>query len=241
MGTKEGIQYSLRKNPFREDGKYIASTVTRASLSLEGIVRQMSIKGTTLTEVDIKAVIVLFRNEIIEALSSGTGVNIDNFFFIKASISGIYENLNDSFDPARHSLNINMIPSGKFMRDVKGLTKVEKVDRVFKGPEIYNVYDGQSKTTNLDVTVNSLVKIEGKNMAFDSTADDEGLFLISADGTQSIKVNYTDDIGSKTLRFVLPPEAVDLGATILVEVRSRLRTKILKKGTTEFLLNVKSN
>lgn len=240
MGQKLGIQFSLRRNPFQENGKYIANTVTRSNMGLQEIVRKMSVKGTTLTEVDIRAVIVLFRNEIIEALLDGNGINIDSFFSIKPSVGGVYDSPTDSFDRGKHSLSINMIPSGRFISDFERASKVERIDKAKKTPDILIVYDGESKSINQLVTVNSLIRLEGKNLAFDAEADDEGLYLHSEDGLKSVKVNYTDTIRNKELRFILPPEVTELGDVINIEVRTRLKTKILKKGGADFMLNVKA-
>lgn len=240
MGKKLGLQYSLRENPFQENGKFIANTLTRSNLGLEEIVTKMSEKGTTLTEVDIRAVIVLFRNEIIEALSDGNGVNIDNFFSVKASISGVFESIHDGFESDRHSLNLNMIAGAKFVADFGAKTRIEKIKKAKKLPEIVTVFDGKSESLNRNVTVNSLVRLEGDNLAFDKTADDEGIYLYSEDGKNSIKVKYSDTIRNKELRFVLPQEATTLGEIIYIEVRTRLKTKILKKGVTDFMLNLKT-
>lgn len=240
MGKKLGLQYSLRKNPFQESNKYIANTLTRANMGLEEIVRKMSVKGTTLTEVDIRAVIVLFRNEIIEALLDGNGINIDNFFSIKPSISGLFESINDGFESDRHSLNLNMVASAKFVAEFGARTRIEKIKKPVKIPEIETVFDGVSESQNQNVTVNSLVRLEGDHLAFDKTADDEGIYLYSEDGKNSIKVNYSDTIRNKELRFVMPQEATTLGEVIFIEVRARLKTKILKKGVTNFMLNLKT-
>lgn len=238
MGQKKGTRYFLKDNPFKDDGTFIANTVIRENVDLEDIIRRMVDRGTTLTEIDLAAVIRLFKNEILNCMAEGKGVNIDDFFTIRTTISGIFDDETDSYDKARHSLKANINVSSKFSQLLASRIIVEKVDTPERVPKIQKVYDQFTETINEQLTVGNVVRLRGSNLFFDRKADDEGVFLVNKEATSSIKITYRDTISNKELRFLVPQEATTLGEEVYIELRSRLKTKHLRLGRQKFTVKV---
>lgn len=238
MREKHGTQYYLRENPFGEEGTFIAGTVTRTTVGLESIIRRMVGRGTTLTEIDLFAVIRLFRNEIMACIIEGAGVNIEDFFVIRPTISGQFNGVKDSFDSSRHNFSASINLSSRFIERARKEAIIEKIDRPKKQPEIQEVHDQASATLNRQVTIGRTVRLEGKNLAFDKEQADEGVFLLNSDASAFIKIAYDDIVKNGELRFIVPSEVRALGEEIYIEVKSRLKTKVMRFDRTMFRLKV---
>lgn len=233
---KVGVQFFLRENPFKDDGTYIANTITRRNLGKEDIIQRMLGRGTTLTDVELVSVLRLFRNEIVKCLAEGAGVNIDDFFIIQPSVSGFFKSLDDSFDPKRHSINARINISRKFRKHLSEQARYEKISRPDKNPVINRVHDQVSDSYNKQMTIGYVVRLLGQKLAFNRDAEDEGVFLLSSDCKKSMKINYMDVIANNELRINVPQEATTLGEEIYIEVRTRGKTKYIGFGRTRFSL-----
>ena len=231
------IDYFLRKNYFGDKKGYIAQTSAKASYETKDITTRMLGKGTTLTEADLNATLVLLKESVLEILAEGGSVNIVDWLSFKTSISGVFENLTSTFNPDTNQININIKCSTTFANDLRKRVKVNRVEESGKMPAIKQIHDFGSNTLNSKITVKDMVKLEGINLKFDLSMEDEGIFIISEDGNKELKVTYREDPMNKVLRFVTP-DLQDMGTKVYIEIRSRMGTKVLKKGQIEYPLEI---
>lgn len=233
---KVGIQYFLRENPFKDDGRFIANSINRGNIGMEDLIMRMVKRGTTLTEIDLSAVLMLFRSEIIRCLAEGTGVNVDDFFVIRPSVSGYFNSREDNYDPKRHRINAKICASRKLIKQLSDQARLEKISQPNKDPHIMRVHDQVSDTYNKQMTIGYVVMLKGQRLAFNREAEDEGVFLLSSDYKRSMKINYMDVIANNKLRIIIPQKVTELGDEIYIEVRTRGKTKYLGFGRTGFSL-----
>lgn len=238
MANKIGIEYSLREG--FGSNKYMANTLSKHKVGLEEFAKKVASKAGGLSEINVIMVIELIKKELIEILEAGESVRLDNFLSISSSITGNFDSLNSKFDPKKHKVKINIIPSTKIVKELNSLAKPKRIRKAEKEPVLKRVCDLRSGTCNSQITAGSMVRLEGSNLSFDNKADDEGIFIYSASGDKAVKINYHDVMGNKELRFIVPPNLQELGDTVYIEVKSRMKTKTMRKGISECLLTVVS-
>lgn len=238
MVTKKGTPYYLRDNPFGEENSFIAQAVTRSVADLNKVIARMVDKGSSLTEVDLRGVIILFRKVIIDLISEGVGVSIDSFLNIRPTISGVFEGYDDTFDRSRHQLNLKVQLNVKFMEDLLKEITMEKIDRPERAPLLKLLHDMATESYNKSLTVGNIVRLEGKYLSFDRQKGDEGIYIYSKEGDQFIKIDFRDKSSNRELRFLIPPQVATLGEEVYIEVKTRYGTKLLREGRTKFLLRV---
>lgn len=238
MGKKEGTPYYLRDNPFKDDGTFIAQAVCRRNADLNAVIDRMVDKGTTLTEVDLRAVITLFRDAIINLISEGAAINIDNFISIRSTIGGVFTAYDEKFEPTRHQYKLKMLPSVRFMTDLLKEVSVERIEKSEKVPLIKLLHDMATDTFNKSLTAGNIVRIEGKNLSFNRAEEDEGIYIYNKGGDRFIKVNFRNKSNNKELHFLVPPDVATLGEEVYIMIKTRYGTKILRDGKTMFLLKV---
>lgn len=238
MANRPGIEYSLRE-AFESD-KYVANTVSRRIVKLEEFTQKVASKVGGLSEFDVVTVIKQMEKELIDILAKGESVRLDNFLSIRASISGNFDSLNSKFDPKKNKVRITVTPSSKMAKQLNRTPRVFKVRMTENLPELKKVYDLESGSYNSRLTVGGMFRLEGNRLFFNIKAEDEGIYIYSADRKRAIKVDYKDVVSNKELRFIVPPEIEALGDKVIIEIKSRMKTKTMRTGTSEYMLTVVS-
>ena len=99
--------YSLRDNPLTEDpNDKLPQLEGVRSFTKEEIIERILKRGNTMTRTDLLAAINAYAEEIAFITEEGNTVNTP-LLNTSLSISGVFVNGEDSFDPRRHTLKIN--------------------------------------------------------------------------------------------------------------------------------------
>ena len=231
------MEYYLKKNPFGNQSNYVAQTITAKIYNTDDVIRRMLGRGSTLTEPDLKANLSLLRQVIIDILSEGGTINIEDFLHFKFSISGVFERPTDSFDASKHTVNVNVNVSQRLIKELVNKANPIKVESTEKRPVIKMVHDLESDSLNKLVTNRNMVRIEGTNLAFDKDKEDEGIYIIAGDESKELKVKYKDKMSSTSMVFMLP-DLISFSDKVYIEVRTRMNTKTLRNGRTSNTLNM---
>lgn len=239
MTNKIGINYSLRE-AFNASGKYIATTISNNKVGLQEFVKKVASRTGRISEIDVLTVIKLVEEELIDTLSAGDTINLDSFFAVRPSITGNFDSKFAKFDPKKNKISINIIPSKKMVDKLNALSKTKCIVTERKTPQLKRVCDLRSRTCNSQITAGGMVRLEGSNLSFDNSADDEGIFIYSANGKKGIKINYHDVMGNKELRFIAPPDLQELGDKVYIEIKSRMKTKTMRQVISDYMLTVVS-
>ena len=226
------ISYALRENLLTADpDDCMAQVVDARTYTQEDITKEMVKRGTSLTEADIAAYQKLEQEVYKDIIANGGHLNtpLINTSF---SITGVFANMADSFDKARHAVKLN-VNAGSALREAAAQAKVQKTEAASTDPYITSVTD---KVTGDSATVRagSVMELTGSRLKFDAADAEQGVFALTAGG----EVRCETVIENKPARLlVMLPASMEAGE-FTVEVRTRLTGtrnasgKTLKKGSS---------
>lgn len=178
------IKYHLVENHLTDrDNDYTAQVQSASSFDKNALVDRMLQRGTLLTKTDILAVLNSFDETVCDVLKEGSTINLP-LFNTGFSISGVFEGAMDSFDPARHDININ-ISRGLLLRELKDDISAEKVATPAPSNNIIEVKDSITGKVNESVTSGGVFEIYGSGIKVSGSSADVGVYFEAFDGTTS--------------------------------------------------------
>lgn len=212
------LHYSLYDNHFTADdpddrlARPVDVTVhTRADL-IEAITGLGSILKPTETE----AVIDNYWQTIAGYIQKGEGYS-DDYISTRFGISGVFQDDEDQFDPARHKVMVSIVLKDS-LTDVADDISLRKVDSRHIVPEVEQIYDWGSGTNDDILTPGDVLEVTGTHLKILDNADGEGVFFVNqSDGTEA-EASQLRTNEPKTLTLRIPK---DLAAgTYRLEVRN---------------------
>jgi len=211
------LNYALFENHLTSDpNDYMAVTTNAISLDQEAIIQLMLKRGSTLTATDIMAVLKMEREVICEQAALGNNITTP-VFNLNMSIKGVFNGLDDSFDPSRHSIRFNLSP-GVELRKVMDSVKTQKVRGEKAGPVIDQLVDAATGSVNDQLTSGGLATLRGSYLKYDASDPTQGIFFVANDATETrVEVISLNKPGE--LHFLAPALAA---GTYHVEVRAIL-------------------
>lgn len=227
------VRYALYPNhPTDRPNDHRAMVWHSNSLSMGDIIDQMISRGSTITKADALATLENYEAAIERALSQGHRINTP-LMNISLSISGIFENHEDYFNPERHQLHINC-NCGLRLKNLPEKLSLKKVNGHIPRPDITRFMDVVTETNNDLLTPGNIAIVHGNNMKTDPEDEQQGVFFVSNDGTE-IRVNRFIRNMTKELIFTIPDNLTADSYTLEIraimhgasEIRAgRLDTKI---------------
>ena len=221
------LRYGLVPNHLTDDpNDCMAVTTDNDTINIEQIVERAIGKGSTVTKAEALSVIEEFEYSVVAAIKEGNNV-ITELFKIYPSVSGVFTDEEDGFDPARHSVKLNL-NAGSRLKSIVSDIELKKVEINSPQPVLQQFINLKSNTINEDFTPGQVASIKGSLLKFDSEDPQQGIFFIADDGTETKVANVIKNKPSELLFFV--PEGLTSG-TFQVEVRAiQYNHKKLKTG-----------
>lgn len=134
------LQYGLIENvltPTPDDCTAVPQNVR--PYTMDEILDMMMEHGTTITRIDVKAVLQLYKEVVVSLVTDAPTVNT-KLMNVAPSISGVFNNTADVFDASRHRINVNLTP-GKALTEARARISVQKAQMVGTAPYITEVND----------------------------------------------------------------------------------------------------
>ena len=210
--------YALFENHLTSDpDDYMAVTTSAISLDQDAIIQLMLKRGSTLTETDIMAVLKMEREVICEQAAMGNNLTTP-LFNLSMSIKGVFNGLDDSYDPSRHSIKMNLTP-GTELRKTAASIKTQKVRGGKVSPIIDQLVDAATGSVNDQVGSESLARLRGSYLKYNANDSLQGIFFIAADGTET-RVTVISLNKPGELHFMVPALAT---GEYRVEVRAIIK------------------
>lgn len=211
------ILYSLLKNNITsESSKFYGRVQPYKSMGLDDIIIDMKEKGTGSSETDMRATLQLFFESVTKMISNGYNVNLPVANF-KPGVTGLFDSLLDTFDPARHSLKVN-VSAGYMPLLAMRNAVVEKVKSLTPKPDVLGFIDVHSGLSNTRITPNGIGTIIGSELKFNPDVAEEGIFFVNGTTTK-VQVIATRTEGK--LMFSIPQLAA---GSYALEVRKGYKT-----------------
>ncbi len=213
------MNYSLVENRLTEEpDDYMARTVSLTTKKRSDLVKDITGPGSILKETECNAVINNYWKKIIDYVGQGA-LYRDEHIGVRIDIVGVFMGEDDRFDPERHELKLSIIPSNELKNALSNvsLTKVKAEKTV---PEIDQVYDWGSNTTNQVLTPNDTIEISGDNLKVYEDGSEQGVFFINNGNGAEVKASVIRTNEPMTLSLRVP--ALESGQ-YRIEVRNTAR------------------
>ena len=178
-------------------------------------------QGSTVGRPDILAVTAALKLACQRRLEQGQRVNYFGMMDFFPRIKGVFTGATDTFDPARHRVDVGASPGAELREAVQAGASVEKVEAVKPAPNPIEYRDIGSDTTNDVVSPGGIGQLSGNRLKFDPTEADEGLYFVATGGGETQVVSIQKNKPSQ-LVFLVP--ATLPGGTYHLEVRARMGT-----------------
>lgn len=203
----------------------MAVSTRNQTKGVDKIVDRIIGKGSTVTKAEALSVIEEFEYAIAEEVKEGNNV-VTELFKIYPSVSGVFTNEDDSFDPVRHAVKLNLV-AGSRLKSVVSQIEVEKVKIISPEPVIKRFTDLKSNVVNESFTPGQIVAIKGSYLKFDEEDPSQGVFFVDDDKSEVRVSNVVKNMPSELMFFV--PDELTTGI-FQVEVRVVFhKSKTLKK------------
>lgn len=212
------LHYALYPNHLTgSENNYLAIPQSPVNKRIEDVIHQITNPGSILKETECVAVIHDFFRAISTNLKEGQGF-ISEYIRIQPSIKGVFKGINDTFDPARHHTQINILPCN-VLKDAISEAELEKVEAIARQPEIKSVYDLKSQQADAVLSPDHMIEIIGSKLKLNTGLADEGIFIINHSDDSEVKIAQVHtNLPSKL--FGMLPENLATG-TYRLEVRNR--------------------
>lgn len=229
------ITYELSESRFLSTppDTYVARVVHSGAAELKEIIAVMVQQGCTMFESDIVGVLVAYRQAIAFLLQEGRNVHTDLAKY-SVGVNGVFTGPDDTFDPDRHKVRINVQP-GKCLVQALAHAKWVKLEPNKPLPHPMHYSDVASGRRDGPLTPGGVGQVSGFRLRVDPAKLDEGIFFIAPAGaTTRVETVVKNRLGE--LIFVVP--ALPAGYYRL-EVRARIRGgEELRTGALEYKLTV---
>lgn len=232
------LQISLADNKLTKDdpNDRMAIVQNRKQKSVADIVDQLTVEGSILKPTECEAVINGVLRTMVKNLREGYGFQSD-YFSLTPSVSGVFIDDKDRFDPSRHQVELNLRLSAP-MKEALTQVNVEVIPHTTPMPVIKTVFDRKSKTTDDQMTPGHTLEIAGERLKIvDTEADEQGVFLVNTQRAEEVKVPHLFQNTPKSLHAELP-DTLSTG-TYRLEVRTAVHNaKEIRTGFASFTLTV---
>ncbi|MGB4872791.1 MAG: DNA-binding domain-containing protein [Candidatus Promineifilaceae bacterium] len=226
------IEYTLVENKLNtSEGTYRAMVQPKDTIDLAGIIDRMVRRGNTLMREDAMAVQEAYHDTLLQVLQEGYNVTTPTANY-RASIKGVFDGPDDSFDPSRHKLEVRVNP-GLAVRPSLEKVPVVKTEHTTPLPHPQVFHDHISHLDNSVVTPGGGAKIKGYRLKFDQTDPEQGVFFVSASGVET-RVEQVLSIRPSEVIIILPALPADM---YRLEVRG-IFGKIVRAGSLTQKLTV---
>lgn len=230
------INYSLEPNHLTPDpNDQKARVVPNNVLTLEDIVKRILKRGTTLTEVDVRAVLLIAMEEIADAVVEGNNVNTP-LINVKPSIQGVFKDVNDVFDAKRHTVNASVSLGTQFAEKIVGASVVKNASASAIAPDIVSFKDVRTTSSTI-ATKGGIAAITGTELKYDMANASEGIFFINTTTAAETKVTDVAQHTATNLMFLVPTTLV--AGNYFVEVRKAYtKNTIIRSDRYDFQIVV---
>lgn len=229
------VEFYLLPNNMTEDpDDYVAVSRNSRTYSLEDVFEYMTRQGSTITKAEALAVFEEITQGIFQIVREGNSV-VTPLVNIRSNVSGVFSGGNDTFDPRRHRVRINISP-GLGFREIDKEILTEKISPLERHPIPVHFLDDTSDTRDEEITSGGGAQILGSLLKFDEADINQGVFFVNLDDDAETRVESVLRNKPSEIIFINP----ELPAgSYRVEVRSVLNgTTTVRTGTLSAELTV---
>lgn len=229
------LKYSLYDNPVTPDPTdFMAIVQDSEKVTVEELIQEVTVPGSILKETECVAVFHAILKALGKKLHEGKGF-ASEYLVLDHSIKGVFTSEDDTLDPNRHQVNIN-VRLGSTLRDMTKKVPTTKVKATVPVPVLERVYDHWTQTTNDQLTPRSSVDLMGENLKIGDLEDaNQGIYLIDSKGVET-RVDRVSQNKPKQLVFSVPEGLAKGNYTLEVRTILKHTSKIRQGRLNEILV-----
>jgi hypothetical protein len=213
---------------------HVAHVQLLDAVTLDKLVNHIVARGSTVGRADIVSVLEDYHATIADLLMMGMSVVTPTACY-RPGIRGTFAGPDDSFDPSRQRIVVNVRP-GALLR--KGIAKDGQVTKEVTDkarPVLTQCLDLASGTANEVLTPGGGIHLTGKALRFDAADPAQGVFFLAADGSATPADEVLDN---RPIRLIVRVPALAAG-TYRLEVRASFNDNgDIRSGQLEKTLTV---
>ena len=214
------LKYFLKDNPLTDDPTDSYGAVQHGKpVDDQELETMIQYRSTGVAKSDVIRIMEELKVAMRYFLSNGRSLNT-SLINASFSISGVFTDKEDRFDPSRHTLNLNVKP-GTGLQDITEKVNLVKTTTPVAVPVVNSFMDAETDTRNQRLTPGGPGKLSGKKLKFDASDPLQGVFFVQEAGTKAYKVEKYVECNPSKLIFKIPA-GMAKGAYHL-EVRSNER------------------
>ncbi len=181
------IHYALYENKLTETpNEYAGRVQTLDSVGLNELADQIVDQGTTVRKADILAVLENLCQACENLLIMGFRIQLGGVCELFPRIRGNFVGADDTFEAARHTIDVGANAGGRIRKAVREQATVTKNATILPKPDPLGYADLGSGQVNSTVTVGSIGTVYGARLRTDDTVEGEGIFFVNtADGAET--------------------------------------------------------
>ncbi|MCX6350266.1 MAG: DUF4469 domain-containing protein [Bacteroidetes bacterium] len=229
------IKFSLQHLPLSTDPNDFRAIVQAGQIfDEESIIKECLLRGTSLTEPDLRAVINLLFTVIGDKVAGGNFVNT-SLVNLRPSILGKFNGAADGFDANRHHIGATA-SAGTVLKAKMSNANVEKVEGGLPSPNIIqytNLRDGSSAIANKG----GGGKLLGSQLKFTVANVNEGVFFVHQGDNVATRVTEYLSLTEGEVIFIIPTSLTPGQYHIEVR-RAYTQANVIRKDQWDTLLNV---
>lgn len=224
------IKYALRENLLTaEPDDYMAQVTDSQVFTMDDIIDRMAKRGTTVTRTDLVAIMTLYKEECAAIIGEGGQLNTP-LINTQASITGVFNGADDTFDKSRHVLKLN-ITAGTALKEAISNAKLTKVEGSNTDPYISSVKDKITGSAS-EIKAGSVMELTGSRLKFDAGDIEQGVFVIAGDKSE---IRCASVVENKPARIIVLLDAGVPAGEFSLELRTKINSsshklKALKTG-----------
>jgi len=213
---------------------YLARVVSSSTAEMEDVIDRMIEQGSTVVKADILSVLEDYHTAIENMVLEGVHVLTPGANY-GASIKGIFNGQDDTFDPSRHQVRASVSPGSRFRKAMDERAQPSKQEAVLPRPSLLEFTDLNSEERNSVLTPGGMGKMVGHRLKFDAEDPAQGIFFLAAEGGET-RVAVVGRNKPAELMFMIP---ADLAAgDYTLEVRAGFGEEEIRSGALKVPLTV---
>ena len=229
------VTYYLQPNPVTPDpNDQSARVVTAGNLTADDLAAELVKRGNASSKAQAAGIINGFLDLVAEKVAEGFAVN-NSLFTARPGINGVFTDLTDTFDAARHVLRGNLSP-GPGLEEAMRTATTQKTTKAEPAPVILSFINKNTGGINATVTSGGIGLLVGEQLKFDPAVATAGIYFVPATGS-AVKVTTIASRTEGELLFQVPTLAA---GTWHIEVRRSYGTTnpVLRTGQLSAALTV---
>lgn len=173
------LRYALYSNELTKDNPndQVARPVEVVRRNKDHLIKQINRGGSIVKASDFKAHIENYWMQIRDYIAEGETYD-DEFMGTRFDVSGVFEDVDDTFSPDRHHLVVSIRLKPLVSEAAQGVV-MRKVERPKTNPEVTKVYDWGSETENEKLTPGGALEIKGLRLKIYDNVAEEGVYFVN--------------------------------------------------------------